>query len=525
MNEEVISESTEPATEKQNKKPKLKLIIVAAGIVAIGVIAGIAAYSMSPEQRARKLINMGAKYLNELDYEQAYAQFAKALEIAPDNEAVAETINDYLDKSITAAETMIEQEEYASAMTQMEIMLEYSEAFKQETIQRAQNSFESAENGYVMTNEIAEGNASFSKGDYEDAENHYREAIDRGSKSEEVADNLTLSRTYQELLKLCKDEDWAAVAALMDSNGFDPLIPEIKDVPIYIGSNRNVIIGESDGVIYVITGELTDANSAGNAVAIFSGDNTYSVYEGEWSDRKPNGDGVISIWDKRDDIENAAVMTGNFENGLLNGNFKYTDDKIEIDSVEASDGKVNVIKTDENGRAVLGESESGLSYVINGETAKDDILNGYIAGVPGFGGSERRLEVSALDNIPPQLKCELSLSRWETHSGVGSFGSYSVTYADGKAYYEVAFNKPYRDITGYGIKAYDNLDGDLTDKIKAVSKRSSTDRGWGGIDDHILTVTYTVEDSSGNKSTMVVTYMGQQECEYKGYFVMSVKYE
>ncbi len=284
-----------------NKKPvNKKLIILAVGIVAIGVTAGVIAYFNSPVQRAQRLLDTGARYLNDLDYTQAYAQFAKALEIAPNDPVITEAVETYLDESITATEPLMEKEEYETVMVQMEEMLNYKETFSVETIDRAQQTYDTAENEVIIISEVNEGNAAFDSGNYEEASTHYEEAIKRGSSDEDVVANNTRSHTYQELINLCASGDWEAIAALMDSEDFDPLVEEIGDAPIYIEEGKNLIVGKSDGVLYVMTGDITDVNAEGTATAIFSGDNTYSVYEGAWKDRKPNGEGELSIWDKRD---------------------------------------------------------------------------------------------------------------------------------------------------------------------------------------------------------------------------------
>ena len=83
----------------QNKGHKKIVIIIAAVVlVVIAVAVGLIAYNNSPSVRLRKQLDLGNKYLAELNYEQAIAEFNKALEIVPDDaEALESLINAYLD--------------------------------------------------------------------------------------------------------------------------------------------------------------------------------------------------------------------------------------------------------------------------------------------------------------------------------------------------------------------------------------------------------------------------------------------
>ena len=499
----------------KNVSSKNKLILIV-GVIIAGIAIGIVCYTMSPAQRARHILNVGAKYLNELDYAQAYAQFAKAIEIAPGNEEIVNAVDEYIKNTVTESNTLIAEKNYETVINQMDAVLAHSDAFKVETIEQVQEQRDTAENYQIIDNEITQADASFENAEYEEAEKHYEEAINRGSEDEKVIENHTKSKTYQDLIKMCEAGDWEGVAALMDSAEFDPLAEEIKDTPIYIGKDKSLIIGETDGVYYVMTGELTDSNSEGKATGIFSGANTYSVYEGAWKDRKPNGEGTLSIWNKRDAIEEASVMAGTFDNGMLDGEFTYKGKGFEITAVEVKDGKIYVSGVDKNGRAVVGESDDGLSYVVDGEKIEDDSIIGYLAGVPGFGGSDKNVEVNVLDTEPPVLKCSLSTSiyteveytvkaRNQTNDSSNVLETRIGKVYKGKHYFETwAPQKPVpiSKVIGYGIKAIDNVDGDLTERIECSYEVSA----W--VDDmRTLKVIYRVLDSSGNESAMLVNYV------------------
>ena len=83
-------------TIKENIKSRGLIIIVA--IVVVLATIGFIAFSNSPAQRLKRQLDLGQKYLNELDYEKAVAAFKDALEIAPgDDDAEEYLASAYVD--------------------------------------------------------------------------------------------------------------------------------------------------------------------------------------------------------------------------------------------------------------------------------------------------------------------------------------------------------------------------------------------------------------------------------------------
>lgn len=78
-----------------------KKIIITVGIAAALILvlsAGAVVYSNSPNQRLKRHLNLGYKYLEELDYEQAVVAFQAALTIDPkDKEALTGISTTYTD--------------------------------------------------------------------------------------------------------------------------------------------------------------------------------------------------------------------------------------------------------------------------------------------------------------------------------------------------------------------------------------------------------------------------------------------
>lgn len=74
------------------KKKSIKIGIVMICSVVIFIIAAIAAQGIRKKQIISVLIESAQKYLYELDYEQAIAEYMAALEIAPNNQAVLDAL-------------------------------------------------------------------------------------------------------------------------------------------------------------------------------------------------------------------------------------------------------------------------------------------------------------------------------------------------------------------------------------------------------------------------------------------------
>lgn len=80
--------------EKENKKLNLskRMKIVIPAVVLVAIVAGIIVYNNSSAGQLRKQLQLGKRYLKELDYEQAVAVFKDILSIEPDNADALENI-------------------------------------------------------------------------------------------------------------------------------------------------------------------------------------------------------------------------------------------------------------------------------------------------------------------------------------------------------------------------------------------------------------------------------------------------
>jgi len=89
-------------SESENRVVKKKRLAVPIGIAIVVVcilVGGIVIYvkALSPDARLQKQLDLGRKYLDEMDYERAIAAFEKAIEIDPNNpEIYLELANAYI---------------------------------------------------------------------------------------------------------------------------------------------------------------------------------------------------------------------------------------------------------------------------------------------------------------------------------------------------------------------------------------------------------------------------------------------
>ena len=118
----------------------------------------------------------------------------------------------------------------------------------------------------------------------------------------------------------------------------------------------------------------------GYATAIITSEITNALYEGEWQDGHPNGWGRLAIWNSAENSKKATVIIGNFSNGKMNGNMKLSSSDKEGVTLRVENGKIQAINRNEDGE---------IWNVENIESIAID----YIAGVPGFGGSDNKLMV------------------------------------------------------------------------------------------------------------------------------------
>ena len=148
---EITEQSDNQPEKNKNKNPKWKKLLIAAGVLALVAAGAVYGYSQTPGQKLASSLSLGNRYLNEVNYEQAVAEFSKALEIEPRNEealkgileAAARTDDQELFQAtfrslleVYQSDETITEEEWAT-LTQMALAAEqyYSETSYLELLQ------------------------------------------------------------------------------------------------------------------------------------------------------------------------------------------------------------------------------------------------------------------------------------------------------------------------------------------------------------------------------------------------------
>ncbi len=101
--------------DESNKRTRLAILIVA--ILAIVLFVGYYSYSTAPSQKLKRQLNLGEKYLTELNYEQAVAAFKEALSIDAES---AEAFNGLRSAYFGWADTYAQQGDYDTAIKLLE---------------------------------------------------------------------------------------------------------------------------------------------------------------------------------------------------------------------------------------------------------------------------------------------------------------------------------------------------------------------------------------------------------------------
>ncbi len=466
----LVEKSTVP---KAKKTGQIKWIIVTAVTVAAAVIAGVLFYVNSPSYQASKALELGERYIDELKYEQAIVEFLKALELDPDNTEIAAAVSAHLEEFLTIAENSGHLGDYNTErqFAAFVLMLDNENEKAAELTKDAD-----------IRKQAAKGDEAFEKGDYKAAKGIYEGVILNGGKEEYVTPRLLMCNVFLKLLELCEAGDWPSLAEYMDSRDFIAIEELLKDAPQFVSGTVKLMVGESNGNYYVVTGDLTADNASGTGVGVVSCVNTYAVYSGGWGNYLPDGDGSLTVWNKNEDMGLGNVYIGEFSGGIITGTavlrVKISREDTDID-IAVKEGLVSAFEVDEDGNVWLCDVVDNGTYVADGMSVENGSIAGYVAGVPGFGGSDQKLLVQfmLIDKEPPVLSCSLRLG-W--HEGRVSIGR--------------------------GITAIDNVDGDITSSIKSKSTKTKSSRGQQDQWEYGLVVEYSATDAAGNTGGLIVTY-------------------
>ncbi len=499
---------------KMKKMGTMGWIITAIVLVAAAVAIGVLVYINSPSYKAHQALKEGERYLEDMDYDRAVASFMDALRIDPDNTEVAETIYRYLEDMLVTARSNGEAGNYSEEREIAVSVLDFDVSKEQGGVSLADALPEGTDSGQLFDRArdlvrdadkqelLVQADQEFENRNYEDAKGKYEEALEKGADESEVEPRLSLCEIYGKILDLCDAEDWEGLARYMDSEEFDAAADYMEvENPQYVSRDDLFLeIGERDGSYYVMTED--NVGGKGDPVTgtgVVSSANTYAVYTGEWAYSEPNGNGKLLVWYKNESMEEADSYAGTFQNGVVNGSAVLgtaVDETAAALELTVDNGAINLFKVDEDGNQWLcGEQNGGIYIIVNVKEENNRVID-YVAGVPGFGGSDVKVTVEYLviDKEPPALSCSLETGHW------------------------------YEDITfGKGITALDNVDGDITDQITYVKEQTKDSRGYRTSWECGYKVVYSATDAAGNTGTLTVLYDYEEDCGFDMYRVVKVE--
>ena len=325
-------------TETKNKSHKKTIMIIAvAALIIIAVASGLIAYNNSPSVRLRKQLNLGNKYLAELNYEQAIAEFNKALEIAPDDETVVTgLVNAYTGWSASyssAGDHARSMEILHEANTRLPgnsvinetIILAYLEWADSLTangdyasaIEILQQGYDESGDERLFTR-ISEIQLDMEKAKLR--ENGFELGID---------DEIT-----NKLLSLYSSEDYEGIYSyVMDSAEIRVIQANNKGKTCYSGDIKNDYPDGLGVIIYgrdvkeatlVYVGDISHGLRNGRGIAVWKrNDNWKGYYIGEWENDIQNGEACEMTYD--------PVFVTKYEGQSVNGIAEGSLDQIRID--------------------------------------------------------------------------------------------------------------------------------------------------------------------------------------------------
>lgn len=295
---------------------KNKAVLIVLGIIiflVLGVIGGSGIQRAKEKKQFESHIASAEKYLSELDYEQAIAEYTAALEIEPNEQAVKDAL---VEAYLEYAQMYVSEGEYEEAIN---LLKEGNRLLESDMLLKQQEEIAIIPNVLKMI--------------YDDFES--------GNISEVVK---KFNDNFGRISKFCdteKDNDEAA--------------PESKQNGIvFIGENGRGIkveyrMGEREEGIHLYYGELIKTMRKGQGVdlRLLHRDkwNLISVYVGEWNNNLPDGMGYY--------FNGGNAYIGQYKEGLCNGNIDeaYNEEGYisgnEIKNCELDMEKINVLEIDD----------------------------------------------------------------------------------------------------------------------------------------------------------------------------------
>lgn len=333
--------------EAKVKNKKLIVIVIIALIIAVSSMIVLTATS-SP-RRVHRQLDLGQKYLDKLDYEQAIASFDKALEIEPNNETV---LSDMAAAYVDWGKSLVSQKDYAKAVDVLK-------------------------DGYAKTS------SADVKAELDEANKAY---------SEYQAEQK-LAGIAAKLAKIGKSGDRDALFSFMDTDEYKQLTDHVKSQgKAYITETESGGIGiysvSKSGFEYMVyIGDFKGDKREGSGLWIgHTADDNY-IADGSWSNDYPNGKTKVEWqWPNASDNHfTKSSEVGNVINGLYDGDIVYdfTFSTLPSGKFQATfnKGKSKILKTEKDGCLVIAINKRADGNEEYMTTSSADFL----FGIEGFG--------------------------------------------------------------------------------------------------------------------------------------------
>ena len=432
---------------KSIRKKNKSLIAIIVGIIfLIVVLIGIAIYN-TPDNRKSRYLDLGTRYLEEQNYEQAVVAFEKVITIDERCiEAYSGGIEAYIaigdstglmvlyDKALAVLEELSETElvEHMDSVTIIYLSVEqiYSEDLEKiinilrtgydRTKHNSDIEERLIENYLMLASSYIDAVSNNETVSVDDAVAAYEKAISLLTEGYAVTGNQRLKTErdkiqtmYQKFLEwnnyvrvvesvlvqiahYCLDEDYDQVFEVMQSEEFAEVLERINELEqVHRISTEYGEIGiyQVDSEVYgnymIYYGEYEGEKRQGQGVWLGYYDNNNYMAKGNWQTDLPQGEFVVREWrsDLAEDVT-YRVIRGNVDEGLWNGsvewNFERQTGIVDVFPVSFDKGHWNVIGQDDNGHYIVCDNGSTNGGTRSGKMHIESEKIDELLGIEGF---------------------------------------------------------------------------------------------------------------------------------------------
>ncbi|MBR4719193.1 MAG: hypothetical protein IKP31_03000 [Lachnospiraceae bacterium] len=387
------------------KKARLVMGIATAILIIIAIILGVY-YGVSYFSEANKLADLlrtGNSYMDSGDYETAIKYYDDALNYEPESEEIRNAISyAYIKIAQNSATSAAAVEAYQKSLLYNKTNKTpyWGVANIYEQLGDEENMMISLQTGYDNTGDETM-KQKMEAVEAEKARIKAEEEARAAEEAEKEALEAAHADALQKLYECFEGEDLDAVKDMMRTEEYKDLADEvIGDNSFYYGTKTTDGNREGKGIAVYENGYYYYGDFAGNVRsghgilmrAVYSESSAIGsfVYDGEWSNDKPNGTGTCTSNYYKDKIGASAlsrqVIKGTYSDGLENG-------AMTLEGTPKSGGSVSYSYTSENGVAKkISDEDSGVKgqYIVakSNDGRSNLTSDGSLRGVEGFIGGE-----------------------------------------------------------------------------------------------------------------------------------------